>query len=163
LLSDFPMIAIATDNVSPEDLLQPKKYQIKDLGIVSMLLGAISSVFDFLFFWLFVRYGPDVLRTNWFIGSVLTELILIFSLRTRFFSFKAKRPSFSLFSLAVGAALITIILAFTDFGQRVFSFLPPSPRQLGIILFIVLLYFATTESAKLLYYRIANSHQKNYL
>lgn len=163
LLSDFPMIAIATDTVSAEDLLQPKKYQVKDIGFIAMILGAVSTIFDFILFGLFVRRGADVLRTNWFIGSILTELVLIFSLRTRFFAFTAKPPSFALSLLSVAAAIFTVLFPYTNLGQQVFAFLPPSTIHLWLVLIIVLLYFATTESIKLAYYRLEGSHKKNSL
>jgi Mg2+-importing ATPase len=157
LLSDFPMIAIATDNVSAEELLRPKKYQMKELGFMTMTIGAVSTIFDFIIFAFFVRFGAGVLRTNWLIGSILTELVLIFSLRTRFFALTAKRPSLLLSLLSAGAVIMTFFLPFTSFGQRVFDFIPPLPSYLGAILVIVLFYFVTTESIKLLYYRLLSS------
>ncbi len=153
LLSDFPMIAIATDTVDSQELMKAQKYQIKDIGLFSLVLGFVSTIFDFILFGLFVRLGAGVLRTNWFIGSILTELVLIFSLRTRLVSFKARRPSLILIGLAVAAALITIGLPYSGFGQKAFEFVPPTVLQLLTILGIGGAYFVTTEAVKLIYYR----------
>ena len=46
LLSDFPMIAIATDNVDKEELLSPKKYEVKDIIIITTILGVLISIFE---------------------------------------------------------------------------------------------------------------------
>lgn len=153
LLSDFPMIAIATDTVDSHELMKAQKYQIKDLALFSLIVGFVSTVFDFILFGLFVRLGVGVLRTNWFIGSILTELVLIFSLRTRLISFKARRPSLILTGLAVAAAMITIGLPYSGFGQKAFEFIPPTPWQLLTIFGIGGAYFITTEAVKLIYYR----------
>ncbi|MDP3998151.1 MAG: HAD-IC family P-type ATPase [bacterium] len=156
LLTDFPLIAVATDNVDKEELRRPRSYDIKEIVLIATILGVVSTVFDFIFFALFYRISPAVLQTNWFIGSVLTELIFLFSIRTRFSVFKAKPPSNILLYLTSLAFVTAIILPFTSFGQQVFSFIRPNLNHLYLILVVVVLYFVTTESVKLLYYRYSN-------
>lgn len=153
LLSDFPMIAIAADTVDSQELMKAQKYQIKDIGLFSLIMGFVSTVFDFILFALFVRMGAGVLRTNWFIGSILTELVLIFSLRTKLVGFKAKRPSLILIGLTVAAIMITIGLPYSKFGQETFEFIKPTSFQLLTILGIGGAYFMTTEAVKLIYYK----------
>jgi Mg2+-importing ATPase len=83
LLSDFPMISIAADSVDEAELARPRGYDVGELTAVAIVLGGISTLFDFAFFGYFVRFDdPRVLQTMWFIGSVLTELVLLFSIRT---------------------------------------------------------------------------------
>lgn len=161
LLSDFPMIAIATDNVDKVELRRPRVYNVRDIILICTILGLVSTIFDFIFFGLFYHISPGVLQTNWFIGSILTELILIFSLRSRLPFFKAKKPSGTLFWLSVSAFAITIVLPLTAFGQNIFKFIRPQTQHLFLILVIVFIYFIATESVKLIYHRILNhkSHQ----
>jgi len=153
-LSDFPMIAISTDNVDKEELKSPKSYNLREIVLVATILGFVSTVFDFIFFGLFYRFSPDILRTNWFIGSILTELILIFSIRSKSLFFKTKAPSKILTFLSGLTALFTIFLPFTRFGQEVFKFIPPQNNHLLWIFGVVLSYFIITESIKLIYYHI---------
>lgn len=157
LLSDFPMIAIAADNTDPEELRKPRNYNIREIALLASILGAVSTFFDFIFFGIFYRISPQVLQTNWFMGSILTELVLLFSIRTHFVFYKAKRPSFTLYILSALAALTTILLPFTKFGQEVFKFVKPNFYYISLIIFIVLLYFIITESVKLLYYKFSES------
>lgn len=157
LLSDFPMIAISTDTVDKKDLRLPQKYNVKDIVILAIVLGIVSAVFDFIFFGLFFRISPGVLQTNWFIGSVLTELVFLFSIRGKGFFLKAKPPSAILFVLTTAAFLATVILPYSGFGQSVFSFLRPSVYHITLILSIVAVYFICTEIVKLLYYRSLNN------
>lgn len=153
LLSDLPMVTIATDNIDEKELVRPKSYDIKEIALLATILGVVSSVFDFVVFSLFYKISPAVLQTNWFMASILTELFFLFSLRTKMAFFKAKRPSGPMFFLSLLAVAITIALPFTRFGQDVFQFVKPSGSHLFLILSIVVVYFAVTESVKLIYYR----------
>jgi Mg2+-importing ATPase len=118
LLTDFPMIAVAADTVDSEELISPRTYDIREIALVGTFLGIISSFFDFLFFALFVSISPQVLQTNWFMGSVLTELVFLFSIRTRLPIWKAKKPAFILFILTVIAFMTAILLPYTSLGHR---------------------------------------------
>jgi Mg2+-importing ATPase len=157
LLSDFPMITISTDNVDNEELRRPKHYQVRDIALLAIALGAVSTVFDFLFFGLYRSHPPAVLQTNWFIGSILTELALVYSIRTRRFFLFAKAPSAWVTWLTTISAALAIALPFTDFGHRFFSFVTPRPRDLVTVLAVTLTYFATTETVKLLFVKFQKS------
>lgn len=153
LLSDFPMIAIALDRVDLSELRRPRNFNVKDVALIAVFLGLVSTVFDFIFFALFRNAGATTLQTNWFIGSVLTELALIYSVRTHFFFLKARRPSGILGGLSVLAVATTVILPLTSLGQYWFKFITPSVHDFGLIFGVVAIYFVVTEAIKLLYYR----------
>jgi Mg2+-importing ATPase len=154
LLSDFPMIAISTDRVDEDQMRRPKSYKIGEILAISVILGIVSTIFDFIFFFVFNNPAdPRLLQTNWFIGSVLTELALIFSLRTRLPMFKSKRPRGALVWLSLVAGLFAIILPYTIFGQNTFGFLRPKAEYIALILGIVVAYLVTTEIIKVFYYR----------
>lgn len=155
LLSDFPMIAVATDRVDKDELRQPRSYDIKSIVLVATILGIVSTVFDFLFFALFFRQEPAVLQTMWFLGSVLTELVFIFSVRTKGFFLRAPKPSRLLLWLAIIAFGVTLLLPYLPQATTLFHFVRPSAIQLFTVLMIVGLYFGSTETVKRLYYRLA--------
>lgn len=159
LLSDFPMIAISTDNVDESEVIRPKKYNVREVTFVATILGIVSTVFDFVFFGLFFRTSPGILQTNWFIGSILTELALIFSLRTKSFFLKSQGPSIIVSFLAGFAAIATIIIPFTFFGQTLFHFVQPSLNHLLLILGVVCFYFISSEIIKLLYYKAFSDNE----
>jgi Mg2+-importing ATPase len=115
---------------------------------MALILGVISTLDDFAFFALFNHISPEVLRTNWFIGSTLTELALLFSIRTIGPFYKAVSPSRPLLILTVSAALIAVLLPFTPLS-RTFSFVAPTFAHLAMIIALVLAYFIATELAKL--------------
>lgn len=154
LLSDFPTISISTDAVDQDELKSPKTYNVREIVLVATLLGIVSSVFDFIVFGLYYRAPEAVLQTNWFIASILTELVFLFSIRTHLPFFRSKRPSFPVVALSSLAFILTLILPYTAVGREVFLFRPPLPMQIATIASIVVLYFTISEIVKLLYYRL---------
>lgn len=153
LLSDFPMISIATDRVDEKEVRRPARYDVREVVLLSTLLGIVSTVFDFTFFALFVRKGAEILQTNWFIGSILTELMFLFSIRSKRPFYRASRPSWPVLGLTGTAFALTVLLPYTSIGQSVFHFTPPTVPHLALILGLVGAYFLCSELVKLLYYR----------
>lgn len=151
-LSDFPMLSIAADRVDEEELRAPKGYNVREVAFLAIVLGLVSTIFDFSFFGLFARYGEENLHTLWFIGSVLTELALLFSIRTSKWFFKAAAPSFAVISLTGVMAILSVVIPFTEWGQHLFSFEKPPIHLLLGALGLVIAYFATTEAVKKWYY-----------
>jgi len=152
LLSDVPMISIATDTVSPGDLKTPKRYNVKDLLVSTTILGIISTFFDFLYFAIFKDSGQPILQTAWFTGSVLTELLIIYSIRTDQFILTTKeKPSRPILVLTIGAIAVALAIPFTTIGQQLFSFVTLSPQILLTILGVAIVYVFTTEVVKLMF------------
>ncbi len=153
LLSDFPMITIATDTVDETEIEKPGKYEIKSIVLIATLLGVVITVFDLMYFAFFFHQGEPVLQTNWFIGSILTELVFLFSIRSRLPVYRAKRPSGYVMILTGIAIVCTILLPYTIFGQVIFHFTPPTMVHLGIILGLVGAFFVCSELVKTMFYR----------
>ncbi len=154
MLSDFPMVAIATDTVDFEELKRPPHFSIKDIALSSTVFGLIGSLFDFIFFAFFYHAPAVRLQSAWFVESILTEIVLIFSLRTRLPFYKARRPGGTLVLLSIFITLITFMLPMLPIGDWLFHFTPLSLRDLLIIVSVVIGYFLVTDSIKLAYYRI---------
>jgi len=154
LLSDFPMISIAADSVDDAELAQPRGYQVVELTAIALLLGAISTLFDFAFFGYFVRFDdPALLQTMWFMGSVLTELVLLFSIRTALPFWKSKPPSATVLWLTLAVMGVTVLIPFVGPIRDLFGFVVPAAEHLAMALVLVVLYFVSTETAKLAFYR----------
>lgn len=152
LLTDVPMILIATDRVDARELVHPRGYKITDIASIALVLGLVSALFDFITFGVFMRFQAAVLQTNWFIVSVLTEILFLFSVRTSSWFFKS-RPAGSLILLSCVAAIVALVLPWTAVGDALFHFQKPSAQHFVWIIAIVLGYFVTTESVKMLFVR----------
>jgi Mg2+-importing ATPase len=154
LLSDFPMISIAADSVDEAELARPRGYQVAELTGIAVVLGAISTLFDFAFFGYFVRFDdPPLLQTMWFMGSVLTELVLLFSIRTALPFWRSTPPSATVLWLTLMVMATAVTLPFIGPARVLFGLVAPAPEHLAMAFALVVLYFASTETAKLLFYR----------
>ncbi|HLW72496.1 MAG TPA: HAD-IC family P-type ATPase, partial [Candidatus Babeliales bacterium] len=83
LLTDLPMIAISTDNVSDEEVQRPLTYDMTDATILIVLFGLIMFVADMTIFLVFRSHFPETLQTSWFITSTISEVVFIFLFRTQ--------------------------------------------------------------------------------
>lgn len=158
LLTDFPLVAVAGDRVDPRELRRPQQFRLRELGFLTLALGIVSSIFDFVFFGIFRHNHPDTIQTLWFVTSILSELLLIYSIRTTLPIHRASPPSPLLTWLTLGASLVTIVLPWTTLGAQVFHFVRPTGMHVATIGIIVLTYFVITEFVKELYYRQYRHH-----
>lgn len=156
LLTDLPLIAVATDHVEREDVRKPHFFSIREIAVMGLALGFVSSLFDFIFFAAFYENEPAVVQTMWFIVSILTELLLVFSIRTRKVVIFSKLPAPVLTTLTISAAIITVALPFIPFTRNLFHFILPTAEWMVIGLMIAGGYVVATEMAKAAYYRFAN-------
>ncbi len=152
ILSDFPLISVATDSVDVEELKKPKMYRLSSVLPLIMMLAVISTVFDFIFFAIFYKLPPSGIQTLWFIESVLSELLLIFIIRTRYLVWKAKKPSSTLVIFSVLSGAFVIFLPFFIFGQELFHFVTPPIIPLIIVFGLLASYSAISEATKLIYF-----------
>jgi len=160
LLSDFPLISVATDSVDIEELKKPKMYQLSSVLPLIMSLALISTTFDFIFFYIFFKQPPGTIQTLWFIESILSELVLIFIIRTRHQFWKAKIPSTPLMILSAIDAVVILLLPFFAFGQRIFHFVAPSIVQILIVFGLLAAYATLSEITKLVYFKYFNKIPK---
>jgi Mg2+-importing ATPase len=115
LLYDFSQTSIPTDEVDAEWLARPRKWAIGELRRFILLIGPISSIFDYLTFglmlWVFNAWAnPDLFHTGWFVESLFTQTLIIHVIRTNKLAFLQSRASkalifTSLAIVAVGAWL----------------------------------------------------------
>ena len=119
-----------------------------------LVLGPISSLFDFLTFgvllWVF-RAGPDLFRTGWFVESLLTELVIALVVRTRR-PFYRSRPGRVLLWSTMSLMALTFALPYLPL-IGVFGFVPLPGLLLVTVSVITALYVVATELTKSRFYR----------
>ena len=99
LLYDFSQTAIPTDRVDEEWIQKPRKWTIGSIRQFIIFIGPISSIFDYLTFFvmIFIFGGlgkPELFRTGWFVESLLTQTLIIHVIRTNKVPFLQSRPAF---------------------------------------------------------------------
>lgn len=161
LLSDFPLIAVASDSVDVKELKKPKLYKLETMIFLVFSLALVSTMFDFVFFALFSKSGEGNLQTLWFIESIATEILLIFSIRTSGIFFKAKFPSLPLVFFAIFTIAVTFFLPFTNAGHAFFHFVSPPVSSLMIVVALLVSYFFISEIVKLIYFKYYKGRNGN--
>lgn len=157
-LSDLPSVAIATDRVDREDVQMPRRWDIHAVRNFMVVFGLLSSGFDLLTFAILLHvFDADstTFRTGWFVGSSLTELAVLFVLRTRRLAFRS-RPATTLLVSSVLVALVAVALPFTPAAAPLgLDALPAG--LLVTLLAITTAYVLTAELTKRLFYRGAST------
>ncbi len=165
VLSDFPLLAIADDTVDASELHKTKTYQIKNILPLILLLAAVSSIMDFTFFFFFRHYSQTTLPTLWYLMSLLTEIVLIFSVRSKKPIWKTTKISKTLCGMCLITLLIGISLPYLPLGQKYLLFVRPPMQGLIVIGGLLIIYAALNELIKKLYYNklaVNNSKQIHY-
>ncbi|WP_333826829.1 magnesium-translocating P-type ATPase [Pararhodobacter sp.] len=158
-LSDLPALAISSDNVDPERVSAPQRWNIKDIQRFMIVFGLISSVFDLLTFGVLLyifHAGQAAFQTSWFMISLLTELAVVLVLRTRKPAFRSRPSRLLLWSTLVVAAA-TFAIPFLGEASALFGFVPLSGKELAAVVAIVSAYIVATEIAKAWFFRHENA------
>lgn len=159
-LTDTPMMAISTDTVDEKELKKPRRWDIKHIAKISTLLGGISSIFDIITITVLIyilNASTELFRTGWFFESVLSEIIIVFSIRSSGFFLKSKRPSNILIGISILTALLALIFVTIPQIGQFFQFVPLPLPLFGLIILILALYFASVEIFKFLYYKFVEN------
>lgn len=153
-LSDFPSLAIATDAVDQEALERAQKWDIALVQRFMIVFGLISTLFDFLSFFLlyWVFDAPETLfQSAWFVVSLVTELFVLLILRTRLPAWRS-RPSLILAAATATVMAVAIALPYLGRLSGLFNLAPIPLPILAAMLAVVLGYGITTEIAKRAFY-----------
>jgi Mg2+-importing ATPase len=154
LLTDLPEMTIATDDVDPELVERPRRWDIRSIRDFMIVFGAISSLFDYATFgvllWV-LRASREQFRTGWFVESVISAAMIVLVVRTRG-AFYARRPGRALLASTIAVAVATLLLPYTPLAPPL-GFRPVPARFLPGLALILAGYVATAELAKRLYFR----------
>ncbi|MFI5332678.1 MAG: cation-translocating P-type ATPase [Candidatus Babeliales bacterium] len=153
-MSDFPMISVATDNVAPEELKRAGQYDAKEIALLATILGVVSSLFDFVYFSIFVKLSAAELQTGWFVENILTQMAFICSIRTSRSVFTSVGPSWLLACMIALTAAVGVLLPYTNLGQGAFFFVPITLMQLLKIVIITFAYFIASDVIKTIYFKL---------
>ncbi|WP_246590821.1 magnesium-translocating P-type ATPase [Georgfuchsia toluolica] len=152
LLYDFSQTTIPTDQVDAEWLATPRQWEIDNILRFILFIGPISSIFDYLTFFLMLYVfncwnNPDLFHTGWFVESLFTQTLIIHVIRTNKIPFIQSHASWpliitSLIIVAVGAWLTVSPLA------SALGFVP-LPSSYWLYLAVMMLGYAVlTQVAK---------------
>lgn len=159
LLYDLSELALPMDRVDAQDLAQPRRWDMGFVRNFMLTIGPVSSLFDLLTFWLLWRmFGAqaELFHTGWFVESVLSQVLVIFVIRTRLSPWRS-RPSRWLVASSLGVILIALALPFSGLAPML-GFVPLPPAYFGLLAVLLGTYLLVAEGCKQWFYRHQARH-----
>jgi P-type Mg2+ transporter len=152
LLYDFSQTTIPTDEVDADWLTKPRKWAIGEIQRFILFIGPISSIFDYLTFFIMLYIfnawtDPALFHTGWFVESLFTQTLIIHVIRTNKIPFIESRASLpiivsSVIIVAVGAWLTVSPLA------EALGFVPLPPQYWLLLAITLVCYVILTQVVK---------------
>jgi Mg2+-importing ATPase len=160
LITDVPLITIASDIVNTEEMLRPEKYDARSLMFISIILGSFTTLFELIFFVLIKSISPHLIQTSMFLYLTFIQLIVIASVRNQDHFWRGKRPSWLLIIAIALAFVVSLALPYLTIFEIWFRFTPLPPGVLALILGLVVVYVFLLDTIKVWYYRIVERATK---
>lgn len=154
LATDLPEMNIATDNVDPETVNKPRRWDISFIRKFMIVFGPLSSVFDYLTFGvllLILGASPSEFRTGWFLESIISATLIVLVVRTRRPFYKS-RPGKGLLITTIAVIIVSLIIPYTPIGT-IFGFEPLPMEFLILMGIIIVIYIASAEIVKRAFYK----------
>lgn len=148
-LYDLAQITIPSDNVDREYLSRPRRWDIRIIRDFMIYIGPISSLFDFLTFYVLLRifHASELLfHTGWFVESLATQTLVLFVIRTNGNPLKS-RPSRALVVTTIAVVVAGILLPATPLGPAL-GFTVPPLRFGAFVVAATIVYLALVQGAK---------------
>jgi len=154
LLYDVSEIPLPLDNVDDEDLVRPRRWDMRFIRNFMLTIGPISSLFDFLTFYLLMAVlnaNERLFHTGWFVESIATQVLVIFVIRTRRNPLRS-HPNRWLTLTSLGVVATAMLLPFTPAAAWL-GFTPLPPLFFGLLAGLVTSYLLLVEVGKRWFYK----------
>lgn len=157
LLYDIAQTGIPFDNVDPELVTKPLKWNPADIGRFMLFFGPISSLFDILTFavmwWVFDANSiarQALFQSGWFVVGLLTQTLVVHMVRTPKLPFVQSSASTPLLAMTLAIMVIGLWLPLSPLaGYFKLQGLPSA--YYGWLVAILLSYCTLTTFMKRLY------------
>jgi Mg2+-importing ATPase len=170
LLYDFSQVGIPLDNVDPDFLEKPHRWNIKSIQKFMMFIGPISSVFDYATFFLMLYFFhcaafsaagttaadksqlEQLFHTGWFVESLLTQTLIVHIIRTQRIPFFQSRASKTMTFTTLLVMAVGIWLPFSPLA-KVLGLVPLPPVFFAWMAVFLVAYSFLTHAVKMWFVR----------
>jgi Mg2+-importing ATPase len=124
-LYDAAQLSIPTDRVDASWVTQPRRWSVAAIRRFMLWVGPISSLFDFLTFYVllhFLHADERLFQTGWFVESLATQTLVLLVIRTAGNPFRST-PSRLLIATTFAVAVCGLLIPFSP-AARLFAFIP---------------------------------------
>jgi Mg2+-importing ATPase len=155
MLYDLSELALPFDGVDKDEIAAPQKWDLGFLRNFMLTMGPVSSLFDFLTFYLLlqvVHADEGMFRTGWFIESLATQVLVIFVIRTARNPLRS-RPHPLLVASALAVVAVAVGLTLVPWrGYLGFELLPP--HFFGLLALLVASYLLIAQLVKAVFFHV---------
>lgn len=154
LLYDVSELPIPLDRVDDDYLSHPRHWDMNFIRNFMLIIGPISSAFDFLTFYIMLAVfhaGEALFHTGWFIESMATQVLVIFIIRTRKNPFRS-RPNPWLIACSLTVVAVAALLPFSP-ASEFLGFVAPPAFFFLILAAMLLFYLLAVEGMKQWFFR----------
>lgn len=155
LLYDASQFAIPVDNVDEDSIKQPHKLSMVSIKKFMWVFGPLSSLFDLTTFAVLLfgfRLTSHGFQTGWFLESILTQIFVVYIIRTKRIPFIQSWPSRALLISTLAFAALACLAVFSPLGIF-FKFEVLRLSELAAIAIIVAAYLFSAQLVKVQFYR----------
>ena len=157
LLYDFSQTTIPTDEVDADWLTRPRKWEIGGILRFILFIGPISSIFDYLTFFMMLYVfncwdNPALFHTGWFVESLFTQTLIIHVIRTNKIPFLQSWASWPLIVTSIMIVTVGALLTISPLADAL-GFVPLPPLYWLLLAIILVCYVVLTQLIKSWFYR----------
>jgi len=148
-LYDLAQVTIPSDNVDEEYIHGPQRWDIRLIRNFMILIGPISSIYDFLTFYVmlhFFKATQPLFHTGWFVESLATQTLVLFVIRTMRSPWRS-RPSWALTATTLAVVLVGLLLPYSPLAAPL-GFTPLPGAYFAFLTAATATYLALVEIAK---------------
>ena len=150
LIYDASQTSIPSDNVDPDVVGEPARWDVHAIERFMVIFGPISSIFDYVTFGLLLLMlgnNEKSFQTGWFVESLFSQILVVLVIRTRRTPFWRSRPSKQLGAAILAALAVAVIIPLSPLGS-LFGF-GALPWQFWLLLVgVVVCYLTLVELTK---------------
>jgi Mg2+-importing ATPase len=167
LLYDISQTTIPTDNVDPERINTPRRWDLGDVTRFVLFIGPCSSVFDYTTYFMMLyifncsdtstpqaaAHSASLFQTGWFVESLLTQTLIIHVIRTNKIPLLQSRSSWPVLVMTLIIMAVGIGIPFSPVGPYLgFSRMPT--LYWPLLAATLLCYVLLTQGVKMLLLRL---------
>jgi Mg2+-importing ATPase len=154
LLYDSSQFAIPLDAVDESEVITPHTLSIREIKRFMWSYGLLSSIFDFVTFGtllLIFHTDQSVFQAGWFLESILTQVFVVYIIRTKLIPFKQSWPSPALIASTLLVVLVSFVVVISPI-RFIFQFGGLSVIQILSLVMVVAVYLLFAQLIKKKFY-----------
>jgi Mg2+-importing ATPase len=150
IMYDVSQLTIPSDNVDSDQIVRPKNWDINYIKRFMLVFGPISTAYDFLTFgimYFIFKARGGLFQTGWFVESMITEILVVFVIRTTKIPFWKSKPGKFLSIACLGVVFLSLYLPFSPL-RFYFGFTPLPSIYFLFLIIIAVTYLILVEIGK---------------